>query len=120
MESCFRNYRLGMIYSRDFIEGDGTGSKSIYGETFTDETFQIKRYRSYLLSLYNQGPNIDESQSSTTSEASHLDRKHVVFGHVITSHSIVDTIEIAPTDSNLRPLNSIVVVDCGVMNSGKI
>ncbi|CAF0953244.1 unnamed protein product [Adineta steineri] len=61
--------------------------------------------------------NCHFNQIVTTSEASHLDRKHVVFGHVITSHSIVDTIEIAPTDSNLRPLNSIVVVDCGVMNS---
>ncbi|CAF1168316.1 unnamed protein product [Rotaria sordida] len=73
-----------MIQSGDLTKGNGTGSESIYGGTFNDETFQIKHDQAYLLSMDNQGPNTNGSQFFiTTSKASHLDDKHVVFGCVI-------------------------------------
>ncbi|CAF3400434.1 unnamed protein product, partial [Rotaria sp. Silwood2] len=49
----------------------------------------------------------------TTSEASHLDGKHVVFGHVISGQSVVDTIQNISVDSNRRPLQDIVIAHCG-------
>jgi cyclophilin family peptidyl-prolyl cis-trans isomerase len=40
--------------------------------------------------------------------------KHVVFGHVISGQSIVDTIENLPVDSNTnRPLKDVIISHCG-------
>ncbi|CAF1238469.1 unnamed protein product [Rotaria sordida] len=103
-----------MIQSGDLTKGNGTGSESIYGGTFNDETFQIKHDQAYLLSMDNQGPNTNGSQFFiTTSKASHLDDKHVVFGRVISGQSVVDAIQNIPVDSNSRPLQVAVIAHCG-------
>ncbi|CAF4792145.1 unnamed protein product, partial [Rotaria sp. Silwood1] len=104
-----------MIQSGDFTEGNGTGGESIYGGTFNDENFQIKHDRPYLLSMANRGPNTNGSQFFiTTSEASHLDGKHVVFGHVVSGQSVVDAIEnISVDSSNSRPSKDVVISHCG-------
>ncbi|CAF1278531.1 unnamed protein product, partial [Rotaria sordida] len=104
-----------MIQSGDFTEGNGTGGESIYGGTFNDENFQIQHDRPYLLSMANRGPNTNGSQFFiTTSEASHLDGKHVVFGHVVSGQQVVDTIENVSVDpNNSRPLKDIVISHCG-------
>ncbi|CAF3831408.1 unnamed protein product, partial [Adineta steineri] len=104
-----------MIQAGDFTEGNGTGGESIYGGTFADENFQIKHDRPYLLSMANRGPNTNGSQFFiTTADASYLDGKHVVFGHVVAGQSVVDEIENLPVDSNnSRPLKDVVVSHCG-------
>ncbi|CAF3417805.1 unnamed protein product [Rotaria socialis] len=111
-----------MIQSGDFTECNGTGSESIYGGIFDGKDsnyFQIKHDQAYLLSVDNQGFNTNGAQFFTTSEASHLDGKHVVFGHVISGQSVVNIVQNISVDSNRRSLQDVVIAHCGQLIRNK-
>ena len=100
----------------DFVKGDGTGSASIYGPSFGDESFKLKHDTSGLLSMANSGPGTNGCQFFITcAKCEFLDGKHVVFGKVVDGLLIVRKIENVPVGANSRPKLPVVVTQCGEM-----
>lgn len=102
-----------MLQGGDFTHHSGIGGKSIYGQRFNDENFQVKHDRPFLLSMANAGPNTNGSQFFiTTVPCPWLDGAHVVFGEVTEGQDAVKAIEGVGSSSG-KPSQKVSVVDCG-------
>ncbi|XP_007537178.2 E3 SUMO-protein ligase RanBP2 isoform X1 [Erinaceus europaeus] len=97
----------------DITKHDGTGGRSIYGDKFEDENFDVKHTGPGLLSMANRGRDTNNSQFFITlKKAEHLDFKHVVFGFVKDGMDTVKKIESfgSPKGSVSRKIS---ITECG-------
>lgn len=109
-----------MIQGGDFVNGDGTGCMSIYGEApFADESLGALRHSGPgVLAMANSGPNSNGSQFYITcTQCDFLDGKHVVFGKVTNEDSllVVRKLESVPVGQNNRPTAECKITECGEM-----
>lgn len=105
------------LHSGDFTRGGlygGSGSESIYGGVFADETFTLKHDRPFVVSMANAGPNSNGSQFFITRKAlPSLDGKYVCFGIVRSgAEELVPDMEEHGV-GNGKVKVPIVITDCG-------
>ncbi|CAL4106237.1 unnamed protein product [Meganyctiphanes norvegica] len=109
-----------MVQGGDMINGDGTGSLSIFGPYFPDENFQVKHTAPGYISMANSGPDKNGCQFFITLAApSWLDNKHVVFGKVIEGEETLEAIEYVECDWDNKPLKPVAIVKSGSLPVGK-
>lgn len=110
-----KGYYDGLIFHRVIKEfmiqggdptGTGMGGKSIWGETFEDETRPDVLFTGPgILAMANSGRNTNGSQFFiTTVPTPWLNGKHTIFGKVISGYDVVQKIESTPVDPDSRPL----------------
>ncbi|XP_071887623.1 E3 SUMO-protein ligase RanBP2 isoform X2 [Anas platyrhynchos] len=115
----FKNTRFHRIVTDFVCQGgditnhDGTGGRSIYGDAFEDESFEVKHTGPGLLSMANRGRDTNNSQFFITlKKVEALDFKHVVFGFVKDGMDVVKKIESFGSPNGLVS-GRVVITDCG-------
>jgi len=111
-----RRFYDGTIFHRvipDFMiqggdpEGTGMGGP---GYAIKDELPANNRNARGTISMANSGPNTGGSQFFINVVDNHrLDRKHPVFGRVVSGMEVVDAISRTPTDDEDRPRTKVTI-----------
>lgn len=105
-----------MAQGGDITNGNGTGGRSIYGDSFADENFEVGHNGPGWLSMANAGPNTNSSQFFITFIATpFLNGRHTVFGKVLEGMELLGKIEAVETNRMDCPTTDIVIADCGAL-----
>ena len=118
-EMTYKGTYLNKII-KNFVIGGGElnnnsrNKKCIYGEYFDDENYIYCHCRRGLLTMDNEGKNTNNSKFLITLKyIPWFDGKHVVFGQIIEGMEIIKEIEELETDNEDRPLNNVIIENCG-------
>ena len=103
-----------VLQGGDITNYTGSGGKSIYGQFFDDENFDLKHTGPGILTMANVGPNTNDSQFCICgAKTQWLNGRHVVFGQVLEeSMEVVRKME-KYGHRDGRPRWQIIIDDCG-------
>lgn len=92
--------------------GNGTGGKSVYGETFADEInpdsiLYKTGYKAGVIAMANRGPNTNGSQFFIMETEYPLPPNYTIFGHVTKGQDVVTAIANVPRDGNDMPKDKV-------------
>jgi len=118
VELTKRGYYNGVVFHRiiaDFMvqtgdpTGTGRGGTSVYGQKFEDEIHPDLRFTGAgILAMANSGPNTNGSQFFVTlAPTPYLDKKHTIFGRVVSGMRVVQRLGAVATDAQDRPKEEI-------------
>ena len=109
-----------VVQTGDITTKDGTGGRSIFGNTFEDEDFVLSHRGPGWVAMANHGRHTNASQFYIMlTKARWLDGRHVVFGKVVRGFEVVDMLANLEADDQARPLKQVTIVDCGVNDMDK-
>ena len=136
LDLCYRGSKLHryvpnfILQGGDFVFGNGSGGESIFGKKFKDDVNGLKRRHDKrgVLSMGNSGKNSNTSQFFVTlAPAPACDKKHVVFGSLVSGMEVLDLIERSVREATPGPAAAaadevppvdLVVTACGVWRPG--
>jgi len=102
-----------MCMGGDFTRENGSGGRSIYGDSFPDENFLIAHDAPGVVTMANLGPNNNNSQFIITSvKTDWLDGANVGFGVVLEGMDVVRKMESQGAQSG-EVKSRVVIEDCG-------
>lgn len=85
--------------------GTGSGGQSVWGKNFEDEFSESLKFdKKGLLAMANRGPNTNGSQFFITTEKTPwLNKRHTIFGEVVSGYDVIEKIENSKTGPGDRP-----------------